>query len=190
MALTDILQKITNEANKKAAFIKQVANDEIRKIEKEAKAKADARKSEIEEKIETQSAAVIEKSKTLATMEWRSQILKEKREVIDQAYEEVKKKLNTLDSNEYLKLMTEMIKYAMKSVEKGSLIVPADRRKQTEEAVQQAGAEYQVESETNDFKGGFILSSGKVEINLSFPYLVQKIVRPATELEVAKILFS
>ena len=189
MALTDILQKITNEANKKAAFIKQVADNEIEKIQKEAKYKADVRKSEIEGKVETQSAAVVEKSKILAKMEGRSITLKQKREVIDQAYKEVEKKLNTLDNHEYLKLITEMIKHAIESVEKGSLTVPADHRKQTEEAVQKAGADYHVQSETNDFKGGFILTSGKVEINLSFPYLIQKIIRPATELEVAKILF-
>ena len=139
--------------------------------------------------LETQSAAVVEKSKTLAKMEGRSISLKQKRELIDQTYEEVEKELNTLGSSEYLKLTAEMIKHAMKSVEKGSLIVPADRRQQTEEAIQQIGADYHVQSETNDFKGGFILTSGKVEINLSFPYLIQKIIRPATELEVAKILF-
>ena len=42
MALTDIIKKIENEANKKATFIKQVADNEIKKIKKEAKVKADA----------------------------------------------------------------------------------------------------------------------------------------------------
>ncbi len=190
MALTDILKKIEKEANKKSAFMKQVANDEIKKIQKEAKEKAVVNKSKIEEKVETQCAAVIKKSKTLAVMEGRSVTLKQKREVIDQTYEEVEKDINTLGDDDYLKLMTEMIKHAMKSVENGHLTVPVARRKQTEEAIRKVGADYHIKSETNDFKGGFVLTSGKVEINLSFSYLVQRIVRPATELEVAKILFS
>ncbi len=189
MALQDILKKITDEAKKKAAFMKQVADDEIKKIREEGQAKSDARRVEIEQKIGVQSAAVLEKSKTLAAMEGRSQSLRQKREVIDQTYEEVEKELNALDSSEYVKLISGMMKHASKTVEKGSLTVPADRKKLTEEAIEKSSVDFHVEGETNDFKGGFVLSSGKVEINLSFPYLVQKIVRPTTELDVAKILF-
>ena len=49
---------------------------------------------EIEEKIEFQSASVVEKSKILAAMEGRSKTLRQKREVIDQAYKEMEKELN------------------------------------------------------------------------------------------------
>ncbi|MFC1733644.1 V-type ATP synthase subunit E [candidate division KSB1 bacterium] len=189
MALKDILKKIEDEANKKAAFIKQVADDEIKKVHEEAKVKAEERKKEIEVKIVTQSAAVMKKSKTLATMEGRSQALKEKRNLIDQAYVEVEKEMNSLDNHEYLKLITEMMKYVAKATPKGSLTVPSDRKKLTEEAIEKAKVDFHVKSETNEFQGGFIVASGKVEINLSFPYLIQKIVRPTTELDIAKILF-
>ena len=189
MALNDILQKISAEAEKKAAFMKQVASNEIKKIQEEATAKAEARKTEMEGKIEVQSISIIKKSKTLAKMVGRSQSLKEKREVIDKAYEEVEKELNALDSNEYSKLVTAMLKHVAESFPKGNLTVPAQRRALTEDAVSKVGAEFHVKEETSSFKGGFIVMSGKVEINLSFPYLVQNIVRPATELEVAKILF-
>lgn len=189
MALQDILQKISKETNKKAAFMKQVTNDEIKKIKEEAKMKAKERKLKIEEKIGIQSAYIIEKAKTLAKMEGRSTILKQKREVIDQTYKEVEKELNALSDQEYLELITNMVKHAMKSTKKGSLVVPESRLKQTEEAIEKAKADFDIKTKTHDFKGGFILMSGKVEINLSFPHLVQKIVRPATELKVAKILF-
>lgn len=189
MALTDILQKITEEANKKSAFMKQVASKEIKKIEEEAKANAEAKKREIEEKIELNSISIIKKSKTLAQMAGRSQTLKEKREVIDKAYAEVESELDSMEDSKYSELMAKMLKHVMKSAQKGSLIVPASRRKQMEDALDKTNADFQIESETNESKGGFIVVSGKVEINLSFPYLIQRIVRPATELEVAKILF-
>ena len=190
MALNDILQKISTEADKKATFMKQVVNNEISKIQEEAKIKAAVRKSEIEEKIQLQSISIIKKSKTLAKMVGRSQTLKEKREVIDKAYEEVEKELEALDGNEYLKLITAMMKYVKKSFSKGNLIVPSHRKKLTEEAIDKADVEFHIKDETTKFKGGFIVMSGKIEINLSFPYLIQNIVRPDTELEVAKILFS
>jgi len=189
MSLNDILQKITEEASKKSAFMKQVAIKEIKKIQEEAQARADNRKMEIEEKIEINSASIIKKSKTLAKMAGRSQMLKEKRMIIDRAYEEAEKDLDALDGNDYTKLMVEMLEHVMKSTPKGSLIIPAGKRNQTEEAIEKAKADFEIKSETSDFKGGFVLVSGNVEINLSFPYLIQKIVRPHTELDVAKILF-
>lgn len=189
MALNDILQKITEEADKKTAFMKQVASKEIKKIEEEAKAKAEAKKKEIEEKIEINSISIIKKSKTLAQMAGRSQTLKEKREVIDKAYEEVESELNSMEDSKYSELMSKMLRHVMKSAQKGTLIVPADRKKQMQDALSKANADFQIESDTDEFKGGFVVASGKVEINLSFPYLIQRVVRPATELEVAKILF-
>jgi len=190
MALQDILQKITEEADKKAAFMKQVTVKEIKKIQEEAQARAEARKREIEEKIEVKSISIIQKSKTLAKMTGRSQTLKDKRAVIDQAYEEVEKELHNLDGHEYVKLMVNMLKYASKSAQKGSLTVPADKKRQMEEALEKANVDFHIKEETHEFKGGFVVVSGSVEINLSFPYLIEKIVRPNTELEVAKILFT
>jgi vacuolar-type H+-ATPase subunit E/Vma4 len=190
MAINDILKKITDEGNKKAAFIKQVADDEIKGIKKEAQKKADARKNELEEKIRVQCDSVVAKSKTLAKMEANSAALKEKRELIDQAYSEVEKDLSSMESGEYVSLLASMMKSAAESIEKGSLVVPEGRKKETEEAISKSKADFHIKSETNDFKGGFIVTSGKVEVNLSFSYLVQKIARPSTELEVAKILFE
>lgn len=189
MALNDILQKITEEANKKSAFMKQVVSKEIKKIDEEAKAKAEAKRREIEEKIEINSISIIKKSKTLAQMAGRSQTLKEKREIINKAYSEVEKELNDIEDDKYSELMVKMLKHVMESAEKGSLVVPASRRKQMQDALHKAKADFQIESETNEFKGGFVVISGKIEINLSFPYLIQRVIRPATELEVAKILF-
>ena len=190
MALQDILQKITEEADKKAAFMRQITTKEIKKIQEEAQARAEAGKRAIEEKIEVHSISIIQKSKTLAKMTGRSQTLKDKRAIIDQAYKEVEKELHNLDGHEYTQLMVNMLKNAAQSTQKGSLIVPADHKKQMEEALAKANVDFHIKEETHEFKGGFVVVSGHVEINLSFPYLIQKIVRPATELEVAKILFT
>lgn len=190
MALSDILQKITDEANKKAAFMKQVADDEIKKINEEANKKADEKRKYIESKGEAKCLSIVEKAKVLAKMESNSSLLREKREVISDVYTGLEKELNSLDSSEYVKLLTAMMKGASEKMPKGSLIVPTGKKDQTEEAVQKANVEYHIKEETNDFKGGFIIHDSKAEVNLSFSYLISKTVRPVTELEVAKILFS
>ncbi|MBU1683238.1 hypothetical protein KJ742_04800, partial [Patescibacteria group bacterium] len=79
MAISDIIKKITDEANKKAAFMKQIIDDEIKKVEKEAAKKAEERKKEIEESVAKMYQSIIEKAKILAKMESGSMLLKEKR---------------------------------------------------------------------------------------------------------------
>lgn len=190
MALSDIIQKIKDEANKKAAFMKQVADDEIKKIKDEAAVKAEERRKEIEDKTEKKGQSVIEKARILAKMESNSSLLKEKREVIDQAYGEVEKQLNGLSDHDYIELIVKMLKSASANLDKGDLTVPKDKKKQTEDAISKAGVAYHIKDETSDFKGGFIVRTAKSEVNLSFPYLIEKLVRPKTELEVAKILFN
>lgn len=190
MALSDIIQKIKDEANKKSAFMKQVADDEIKKINEEADKKADDKRKFVEGKAEDKCQSIVEKAKVLAKMESNSTLLREKREVIDAVYSDVEKELNNLGSSEYVKLLTGMIKGASKKMPKGSLIVPTDKKKQTEEAIEKANVEYHIKEETSDFKGGFIVLDSKAEVNLSFPYLINKTIRPATELEIAKILFN
>ena len=190
MALTDLIQKITDEANKKAAFMKQVADEEIKKIKDEAGKKAEICKSEIGKKAEKKSISVMEKAKTLASMEARSQMLKDKREVIDLSFSNVQKKLEKMNSPEYIELVVKMLQALSKDSSKGSLVIPSSRKKETEDAIKKANVDFKVTDSTNDITGGFILTSGKVEYNFTFSYLIEKIIRPATELEVAQILFS
>lgn len=190
MALSDILQKIKDEAAKKAAFMKQVADDEIRKMKDEARKKAEVRKQEIAEKGEEKATSVVEKARVLAKMEARNKLLADKRDVINAVYEEAQKELNGLKGAEYEKVLVSMMKATSKSMPKGHLFVPHGMKKVTEDAIAKAKVDYTVKEEHPDLKGGFILYDGKTEMNLSFNYLLGKQVRPKTELEVAKILFD
>lgn len=190
MALQDILQKITSDTNKKAAFMKQVVDDEIKKIEEEAKDKAELRKEEIEEKIKVQANSIIEKSKTLAHMESRSKLLFQKRELIDLSYEELINELVALNDTEYVKIISSMLKSLSNTVKKGSLIVPENRKKLMGELLKKLELDYHIKDSSSNMKGGFILHKGKIEYNYTFDYIIQKSIRVNTELEVAKILFS
>ena len=190
MALSDIIQKIIDEANKKSAFMKQVANDEIQKIQQEAQEKAEIRKREIADSAEIKCQSVLDKAKVLAKMENDSLLLKEKRDVIDSVYAAAKKELVGMSSADYSKLLVSMLKHASSSMPKGNLIVASGQKKQIEEAVSKASADYHVKEESSSFDGGFIVYDSKTEINFSFEYLIDKVLRPSTELEVVNILFN
>lgn len=189
MAINDILNKINDEANKKAAFEKQVANDEIKKINVEAEEKAKERTAEVDRKADAKCESLARQAKILAKMENRSSLLKEKRMVIDEVYKSSLDNLYALDDSAYVDLVTSMLKSVSTSMSEGDLTVPADKKQQTESAIKKAGVSYDISKEANDFKGGFILKSKKVEMNFSFSYLMSKVIRPHSELEVAETLF-
>ena len=190
MALSDILQKINDEAGKKAAFMKQVADDEIAKIKEEALVRAEEKRKAVAEKADEKSRSVHEKAQILAKMEGRNKLLSEKRQVIDEVYEEAGKELTHLKGGELSKVFVSMLKAASKAMPKGHVTVAAGHKKEVEEAIRKAGAHYSVHDESSDIHGGFIVSDGKQEINLSFDYLLKSQIRPKTELDVAKILFD
>jgi vacuolar-type H+-ATPase subunit E/Vma4 len=190
MALSDILQKIKDEAGKKAAFMKQVADDEIAKVKEETLTRAEARRKAVNEKAQAKSESVREKAAVLAKMEGRNKLLAEKRGVIDEVYTEAGRELVHLSGSELSKLLVSMLKSAAKAMPKGHLTVATGGKKVVEEAVSKAGVDYSVRDESSDIDGGFVVSDGKQEINLSFNYLLKSQIRPNTELEIAKILFD
>jgi len=190
MALDDILQKISNEANKKAAFMKQIADDEIKKIEDEANEKATDKKKEIDELAEEKAKSIIQKAEVLAKMESRSALLTEKRAVVDDVFSSLLDDLTKLSDSEYTDLVSNMLRSASKELSQGQLIIPKGKRPQTEAAIKQSGVSYEISEECSCINSGFIISDEKAELNMSFDYLINRIVRPQTELEVAKTLFN
>lgn len=189
MAINDILNKIKDEANKKAAFEKQVIDNEIKKIKAEAEDKAKERMAEIDQTAKEKMISIMEQAKILAKMESRSETLRHKRVVISEAYKSAIDELNALDDKAYTDLLTSMFKSVLKSMPEGELTIPANKKHQTQSAMKNAGVKYEIDKETNDFKGGFIVKNKKIEINLSFSYLMNNVIRPHSELEVAEILF-
>ena len=190
MALSDILQKIKDEAGKKAAFMKQVADDEIAKIKAEGADRAKARRDEITVRVEQKTANLLEKAKLLAKMEAKNLLLSEKRQVIEDVYSASAKELEHLKGHDLEKLMVSMFKAASKSMPKAHVTVSAGQRHQVEAAIEKAKVEYHVKEESSEFERGVILAEGRQEMNLSFRYVLNEIVRPKTEMNVAKILFE
>ena len=190
MALDDILQKISDEADKKTAFMKQVADDEIKKIEAESQVRAEKRRSEIKQMAEEKYQSILEKANILAKMEGQSAFLVEKRKMIADVYQALQASLAQLDGVAYAELLVRMLKSAALQLPEGKMTVPCGRKEEMEKAIKKAGVFYAIAHESPDIKDGFILNDHRVEMNMTFIYLIDKIVRPHTELEVAKILFN
>ncbi len=190
MALSDILQKIKDEAGKKAAFMKQVADDEIAKIKMEAGERAELKRAEIVAMAKEKAENLQGKAELLAKMEARNLLLTEKRQIIEDVYAQSVKELEGFSGHDLEKLMVSMFKAASKSMPKANVIVSAGHKRQAEEAIEKAKVDYHVKDESSKLDGGMVLVDGKQEMNLSFNYVLNQIVRPKTELDIAKILFE
>ena len=170
--------------------MKQIADDEISKIKEEAVKKAEEKRKVVAEKAEEKSQSIREKTEVLAKMEGRNKLLSEKRQLIDKVYAEASKELSQFKGAELSKILVSMLKVASEAMPKGHLTVASGHKSEVEGAISKAGVNYTIKDESSEIDGGFIVSDGKQEINLSFNYLLKSQIRPSTELEVAKILFN
>lgn len=173
-----------------------------------AKAKAEA--AEITARYETQGRAdaevilkrgekaAAERGERLASvtqLECRKANLAAKQEVLDKAFEAAKQKLMALPEEQCIALLAELAAQASSTGREKLIFSPADRARIGKAVVMAANeklaqtAMLTLAEETRPMEGGFILSSGSVEVNCTFGTLI-RLQRDALAAEVAKVLFD
>lgn len=185
MALTDILEKIDKEAQ--AQINELVTEFEKKKKELESEAKESQKKAEAEmaAKAEADAARMTETAKLEAEMAAKNQLLRAKREIIDETLKKAVEKLS--DSDNYEEILTEIIKRA--DIEAAQVIPAEGKEEATRSAIQKSGKGYTLASESAKIAGGFILKSEKLEIDNSFETIILQELRPDLEIELHKLLF-
>lgn len=173
-----------------------------------AKAKAEA--AEITARYETRGRAdaevilkrgekaAAERGERLASvtqLECRKANLAAKQEVLDKAFEAAKQKLLALPEEQCIALLADLAAQASSTGREKLIFSPADRARIGKAVVMAANeklaqtAMLTLAEETRPMEGGFILSSGSVEVNCTFGTLI-RLQRDALAAEVAKVLFD
>ena len=185
MALTDILAKIKAESEAKATELK-AEFDKKRKEMEDANAKLlTENEKEIEAKLVSDSAKIKEKAGMEAEMEAKNALLNEKRKFIERT---MTKAMQSLAASErYEDLLASMMRNTdMESAE----VVPARGKEDaTRSAISKSGKNFTLASDSVDITGGFILKTGKVEIDSSFDTIIGQQLRQDLEIELNKLLF-
>ena len=188
MALTDILQKILEEADDKVADIKAITEKEEKELKANYKKMTEDKISEIESNKTKKKEDVDRKMSTLAKMEKRNQLLSAKQENVNKKFEEALAGICNFEDSKIENLLVALIKKLPKV--DGGEITPAKGKKAiTEKALKEAGSEYSV-GEEGLFKGGFILKSEKMEVDYTFEGIVLKNLKSKIIPQVAEKLFS
>jgi V/A-type H+-transporting ATPase subunit E len=192
-----IKEKILQDAEAKANEIMENARLQASQIIEKANQKAAQRVKEISQK----SAYDVNEKKriinSIVELEMRKDVLAAKQQSIDEVFEKVLERMNSLDNKKYEQVIFDML---MASVETGDEeVVMSESRKgklstdfmeKVNKALEAAGKKGKIKlsDETRNISGGFILKSQGVEVNNSFEAVI-RLFRDEIEPKVAEIFF-
>jgi len=195
MAFEDILNRILDDAKKKAREVEDEAKAEAQRIVEDAKKKAESIKAKLLEEAKSRTQEEGKRMLSLARLEARNLVLAQKRAALDAAFEEALKRLTSLPDGEYGKLVEKMLLEAVVTGEEEVIVSPSDRER-LETILDEVNADLRkkgrkgklkLSQETRDLNGGFVLRSDGVEINNSFSAILDSL-REELEPDLLKIL--
>lgn len=188
MALSDILDKIKDETDSKLKELNEEYEAKLAALEADFKEKKEKAKAEMDEQVAVNSKKILNKMETVAKMEAKNKLLKEKRELLDAIFADA---LNALaGSGKYQDMLTALLKHSQIKGDDVKVVPAKGKEDATKAALSASGKSYQMADKSADIKGGFILQSEKIEIDNSFESILHKQLRGDLELEIAKTLFN
>lgn len=189
MALSDIINKILEEAQKKAAEILKAAEEEIAKYKTEIEQDKKQQEVEFLEKMDLKKKNIDRKMDTTINMEERNQVLKVKQSLIHETFDKAVEAICKVADSEYKTILENLLKASsIQDYKSGSLVPAKGKSAVTKELVAKINPQITV-MEEGDFKGGFIFQGDKLEIDSTIESIVLKNLKPSIESDVAKLLF-
>lgn len=183
------------------------ARSESEAILSEAKAKAATQQAQTQSELEaftrqTESlaqAAADDKLRRMlaaARMANAKQVLAEKSHILDAVFEKALQKLGRLPDEQYLALMKKLMTRAIETGDE-EVIVGRNEKRINEEFIKKVNRDLgtgfkgnlRLSAQRADIVGGFLLSRGRVQVNVSTEVLIRQ-AREAMEMQLAKELFE
>ncbi len=193
MAGTDaIINKILADAEEKASQIKAQAKLDSEHVIHDAEVEAKAVMDEVLKGKQSVIDETVKRQKAVAELDAKKIVLKAKKDAIDEAFRLAKEQLNGLSSEEYFKVVSNMIsRYA----EDGDVVTVSEKDKKliTKEKIGKIATAKKIKltlnKEYGDFEGGVILSGNGMDKNLTFDVEL-KTLRDEMETEIADMIFN
>jgi len=198
MALEKILTKIRDDTQREADRIKGRAEAKAAGILEDAKQQADTTKAQLIGEAKDRASRHKERQVSMAALDFRKDLLKEKQKSIDLAFDKAMEKLIALNDQKYLDLLEELIFDSAEIGDEELILSPEDQKKLYQGFIESLNVklnssgkkgELKISEETRDISGGVILRRGKIEVNSSFESLLES-SRDDLEADVSKRLLS
>jgi V/A-type H+-transporting ATPase subunit E len=197
-ALEKMEETILQEAQLKADGIIEAATRDAEKILQEARAEALRKREEKLAEAGEKAQENVRRTSTLADLDARRQLLAVKEELIKEAFSCAKRRLASLEPEVYHRYLKQALFDAASDSGGDVIMSERDRSAIGEKIVAEVNAELtkasrkgrvRLADRSGDFIGGFVLSSGKVEVNCTFDAILAREYE-ALLIDVAGILFS
>ncbi|PQQ65585.1 V-type ATP synthase subunit E [Acetivibrio saccincola] len=195
--INKIKERILEEARLQAEETVKRAEEEASEIINSAKKEAEELKKQIIDKANSEALEVKKRLKAGAELEARKQRLQAKQEVVEEAFSQTIKKLNSLPDDQYFSIIVDLIVNSA-SNDSGEIILsgrdkerlPSDFEEKVNKNLssKRSSGNFTISDETRDINGGFILKMGNVEINNSFDAII-RMKRNEIEADVIASLF-
>ena len=197
MGLEDILKGIDEKVKAEVARIKQEAEEEKEKIIDDALKRAELQKEGIISAGKKEIDDEMRRKLVQVRREEKRKTLDLKKKIMDEVFQEAKEKTLTINSDEYLSLMKQIIFNNLNQGDEEIIFSPRDSKiidgefvKEVEEFVRSKGKIPKLKflPELDDNERGFIIRSKDVQINCTVSSLFS-VLKDKIEIEVARILF-
>ena len=197
MSLEKILERIDRDAQGEINKIKNRTSASADEIMKKAQAEAETLKAQMLEGARIEAEQRKQRIISTARLDLRKALLAEKQNAIDAAFQEAIESLINMKDKEYREVIKKMILANVKTGTEEIILSERDKARLGDEFVSEINRKLTasgkkgnltISKDTYNILGGFVLRSGKVEMNSSFESLF-KSSRGDLELEVSKILF-
>ncbi len=189
MALADILEKIVKDAEMHAEELKIAEDNEVKKIAEKNEQDLAKQEKELAKRTEEIKAEMAAQALLQAKMNARTENLKQKRAIIEQALKETQTRLEKIDNADYEKLLHGLLKEISAEFTEAEITPATGREKETKNALKDF-ANLKLANTSGKFKGGFIAKAQGAEVDATFENLVMHTYRGQLELIISKELFA
>lgn len=187
-----INEKILTDARVKADLIVQEAENKIKHMEDRLQEEFKKTLNDALKELESQKPLILKRKLTVGELESKKMVLKAKMSVIDQAFTIALDKLNSLDKDKYLSIISGMLK--AHAIEGDSITISKyDKDLITDKFIDDFNKKNKlnltINKDMGDFKGGIIINSRNMDKNLLFKVELDTL-RESIETEIAALIFK
>ncbi len=196
MAIDDILKQIGEDAKAEADSMLSREKAGAESIVEKAKKNAERLREDLTKKAHERADEHGRRIETLAGLELRKETLREKKNLLDEAFAKAEERIASLPPDEYLAFLKPIIIGAVESGNEELILSERHRDIFTPDFLDKLNGELGSEKgrlrmgeDSGEFSGGFILRDGRKETNMTLRSLIGS-QRDGLEPEVANILFG
>ena len=198
MSVEKIVQRILEDARAEAHAILEEAEREAARIAADGEVEADRVRRSVLKEARAEAERRRQQVLAEARLKARRRVLAARRRAVDRVFEEALRRLQGLPQEQYVEVLKRLILEGAETGREEILLSQEDRAKlppsfldEINEELRKRGmpGELKLSKEARALGGGVVLRGSRVEVNASFPALVEQ-ARRQLEIEVARILFG